>query len=438
MANVTVNNQNYTGVNEVCLPITNGGGSEQRFVLPPSGTKNITANGNGIDVANYAAVNVNVPTGITPTGTKNISQNGDYDVTQFATAHVNVSGEAPALQQKNVTAPASGTTDVTPDSGYDGLSKVTVSPTPTETKSITANGTYTPASGKHFSQVTVNVPGDTPQTQEKTVTPSTSQQVITPDSGKLLSKVTVGAIQTETKTATPSTSAQTVTPTSGKYLTSVSIGAIQTETKSATPSEAAQQITPASGKFLTRVDVGAISPSYVGSGVTRKSAQTYTPGTTNQTIAANQYLNGVQTIKGDANLVAANIKKDVQIFGVTGTHEGGGSTVQTYTGTFSTNRDGETTVNCGFRPDVVVIDFGTYILEGYTYRATLTFPLCINPTNWYEVCAWGEPLGINMIDGEIGATSTSFSLWLHEITENWQFVHYANKGPFNVTAYKFL
>lgn len=49
-----------------------------------------------------------------------------------------------------------------------------------------------------------------------------------------------------------------------------------------------------------------------------KVAATYTPGTSNQTIAAGQYLAGTQTIKGDANLVAANIKKGISIFGVVG------------------------------------------------------------------------------------------------------------------------
>ena len=44
MANVTVNGTNYTGVNEVRLPVTGGGGSEQSFVLPPSGTKSISEN----------------------------------------------------------------------------------------------------------------------------------------------------------------------------------------------------------------------------------------------------------------------------------------------------------------------------------------------------------------------------------------------------------
>ncbi len=51
-----------------------------------------------------------------------------------------------------------------------------------------------------------------------------------------------------------------------------------------------------------------------------KGAATYTPGTTNQTIASGNYLSGVQTIKGDANLVAGNIAKGKSIFGVTGTY----------------------------------------------------------------------------------------------------------------------
>lgn len=53
-----------------------------------------------------------------------------------------------------------------------------------------------------------------------------------------------------------------------------------------------------------------------------KGAQTYTPGTANQTIAAGQYLTGPQTIKGDPNLIPANIKKGVSIMGNIGTWEG--------------------------------------------------------------------------------------------------------------------
>ena len=68
---------------------------------------------------------------------------------------------------------------------------------------------------------------------------------------------------------------------------------------------------------------------YVSSGTTTatkqlsiKGSKTYTPGTTDQKIFGGYYLTGTQTIKGDANLVAANIKKGVSIFGVAGSNEG--------------------------------------------------------------------------------------------------------------------
>lgn len=89
------------------------------------------------------------------------------------------------------------------------------------------------------------------------------------------------------------------------------------QAKIVSPSTSAQTVNPDTGyNGLSRVTVNAISPT--------KAAQTYTPGTVNQTIAAGRWLTGTQTIKGDANLVAGNIKKDVSIFGVTGTYEGSG------------------------------------------------------------------------------------------------------------------
>lgn len=49
-----------------------------------------------------------------------------------------------------------------------------------------------------------------------------------------------------------------------------------------------------------------------------KAAATIMPTTSDQTIAANQYLSGAQTIKGDANLQAQYIANGVSIFGVDG------------------------------------------------------------------------------------------------------------------------
>ena len=50
-----------------------------------------------------------------------------------------------------------------------------------------------------------------------------------------------------------------------------------------------------------------------------KEEETFTPSTTDQIIKAGKYLNGNQIIKGDPNLLAKNIKKDISIFGVDGT-----------------------------------------------------------------------------------------------------------------------
>lgn len=53
--------------------------------------------------------------------------------------------------------------------------------------------------------------------------------------------------------------------------------------------------------------------------LTTQAAKTITPGTTQQTaVASGRYTTGAVTVKGDANLVAGNIKSGVSIFGVAG------------------------------------------------------------------------------------------------------------------------
>lgn len=101
---------------------------------------------------------------------------------------------------------------------------------------------------------------------------------------------------------------------------------VKLQSKTVSPSESTQTVSPDSGyDGLSKVTVNAISSTYIGSDVTKKSAATYIPKTTDQSIAFGQYLSGTQTIKGDANLVAGNIKSGVNIFGVTGTYAAGGS-----------------------------------------------------------------------------------------------------------------
>ena len=139
------------------------------------------------------------------------------------------------------------------------------------------------------------ITGKVVQLQTKTITPTSSQQVVNPDTGyDGFSQVTVEASGGST---------------------------INNQNKTVSPTESQQSITADSGYTgLGTVTVNAISSTYVGSGVTKKAAATITPGTTNKTIASGTYLTGTQTISGDADLTAANIKAGVGIFNVTGTY----------------------------------------------------------------------------------------------------------------------
>lgn len=71
---------------------------------------------------------------------------------------------------------------------------------------------------------------------------------------------------------------------------------------------------------VTQTESGLIQPSQSSAThqLPTQNAQTITPGTSDQTISANQYLTGVQTVKGDTNLQAGNIVSGVTIFGVSG------------------------------------------------------------------------------------------------------------------------
>ena len=73
------------------------------------------------------------------------------------------------------------------------------------------------------------------------------------------------------------------------------------------------------GKVLKGYTAHDKSGATITGTIESKATTTYTPGTSDQTIAAGQYLSGPQTIAGDANLTAGNIKDGTTIFGVTGT-----------------------------------------------------------------------------------------------------------------------
>ncbi len=160
--------------------------------------------------------------------------------------------------------------------------------------------------------ISIKTGGMSINNQNKTITPTTSQQTITADTGYSgLDTVIVEAMPLGTVTAPLTISNTGASVTTGTNTITLS------KSTSVTPN-----VTTAG--YISTGTAGNSSVSLTAS-VTTKAAATFTPTTSNQSIAAGTYLTGAQTIKGDSNLVASNIKSGVTIFGVSGSYTGSGS-----------------------------------------------------------------------------------------------------------------
>lgn len=284
-------------------------------------------------IANNGAVSAEVKEGETYTIPKGY-HNGSGTVSGVA------GGGNYKLQSKTIQ-PTKQQQNITPDSGYYGLSDVTIEAIPVsyqDVSSVTAtapdvltgktivgstgvvtagtmknNGavskkldttttSYTIPVGYHNGSGSVSI-----DTEEKSATPTTSVQEIGPTAGKVLSKVTIGAIPAQfgnTSDATvvaenlldgviacgcveegdeekvkravkvegtmPNNGSvkQTLNTTTTSYTIpkgyhdGTGAVSITTETKTATPTKSSQSITPTTGKVLSSVTVAAIPDVY--------------------------------------------------------------------------------------------------------------------------------------------------------------------------------
>lgn len=318
---------------------------QEKSVTPTKSAQSVTPD-TGYDGLSKVDVGAIPDQYIVPSGTVDITENGTHNVKTAESVNVIVPAPEPVLQEKTVT-PSEALQEVTADSAYDGLSKVKVNPIPAEyvvptgTKTITQNGTHDVAG---YASASVNVPAPAPALQAKTVSPATSAQTVKPDSGyDGLSQVTVSAMPTATQ-ATPS-----ISVSSGGLITASatqSAGYVAAGTKSATKQ------------------------------LTVQAAQTITPGTADKTIASGRYLTGTQTIKGDSNLLASNIKSGVSIFGVDGTFEGsgggggGGGSIGTCTITIANKFNASMYVDALMATTFVDGKMSVYFIEPYSYTET--------------------------------------------------------------------
>lgn len=194
--------------------------------------------------------------GITPTGTINITTNGTHDVTNYASANVNVSSSAPSLQAKTNINPTTSSQTITADSGYDGLSSVQINAMPsgsatTPATTVTANPS-----------ISVNSSGLITATASatKSVTPTVSAGYV---SAGTAGTITVSGSNTQQLTTQ---AAKTVTPTES------------------------EQTAVASGVYTTGiVKVGAISSTYVGSGIDQRDETDLTASGATVTVPAGYY-----------------------------------------------------------------------------------------------------------------------------------------------------
>lgn len=227
--------------------------------------------------------------------TKSVDSNGVYsaaddDADGYSKFTVNVQYTG---QEKTLN-PSKTTQIIVPDSGYNGITKITLNPV---TSSIDEN--IISSNIKQGVSIlgvtgTLETKAD-PVLQSKTITPTKLNQTITPDTGyDALSSVIVNGVTSDIDSNI----------TAGNIKEGVSILGI----------------------------TGTLKP-VAAPNLQNKSA---TPLTTNQTIEPDEGYDGLSYVSIskvdssiDSNIVAGNIKKDISILGVTGTYEGDGSAYTT-------------------------------------------------------------------------------------------------------------
>ena len=199
----------------------------------------------------------------------------EEDRDTYAPAILAISGGGSGVLDTLSVTPSTQAQSITPPAGTDGYNRVNVSAVDASIDSDIVAGNI--KSGVNILGVVGTYSGGTPSLQTKSVNPTTSQQVVEPDNGyDGLSAVTVGAV------------------------TSSIDSNIQ------------------AGNIKSGVNILGVNGTYTGGG-SNYQQKTVTPSASQQVVSADSGYDALSqvTVNGSSNLVAGNIKKDVEIFGVT-------------------------------------------------------------------------------------------------------------------------
>ena len=295
----------------------------------------------GTEYTNVAGIIATTPsetdlTYIRPQGTKSIAQNGTgIDVAEYASVDVNVSAPTPSLQTitKTYTPTESQQTEtITAGSGYDGIEEVDVTVGAISTTYVGSGITRRSSTDLTASGATVTVPSGYYSAQASKAVSSGSA---TPASSITATGATV---TTGTNTLTLSKSVSNTPQVSAGYVSSGTAGNSSVSLTATVTTQAAQTIYPstsdqtiASGRYLT-------------------GAQTIKAVTTSNLTAEN--------IKSGVTVTVGDSADADRVLSVTGTYSGGGSSknVQVLQSTSRTSSSSLTKV----LGDLTVSKTGTY------------------------------------------------------------------------------
>ena len=262
----------YTGLEGVIVQAI-----PSQYIIP-TGTKSITSNGTDIDVTEYATVDVAVPTGstinnkpsqtITPTESEQtIGYSSPYTgLEEVVVAAISSTYIGSGITSRSLTDLSASGATVTVPAGYystQATKSVTTMTLPTAVTSSATSG----------------------YTSKATISRSTSDQYINipPGYNSAGGYYKISAVANGSATGPTSITQSNATVSTGTNTLTLTKQNVTT-----TPTVSAGYVSSATASTAT-VSLTA--------SVTTKAAATYYPSTSDQTISANQYLTGAQTIK---------------------------------------------------------------------------------------------------------------------------------------------